>query len=224
VAYEGRGDGEEASRTLGSSRAYGYGLIGSGQFPCRALRVGRTTRVATAALIRVPESREPKHNGPRARCRPVPWFRHAEAPPKCSWRTPGSHRAITPVPQTGQASSGPEDTESALHACNGLAWTPDTFYNLCHVVPRDGPKISTGRCSGPSKRYCSVSILASVTGSHLHLSRSVTRPLRDLPMPPPLEAGPPRPASRTTSSSSSRWCARPTWRAGDPAPRCWPGT
>lgn len=108
---------------------------------------------------------------------------------------------------------------------HGLAWTPiDGLYNLCHVVPRDGPRIRTGRCSGPSKRYCSVSVLPSVTGSHLHLSRSVTRPVRDLPTPPPPEAGPPRPASRTTSSSSSRRCARPTWRAGNPAPRCWPGT
>ena len=120
--------------------------------------------------------------------------------------------------------TGPQSPDLLQRTHHGLAWTPmDGLYNLCHVVPSEGPKIRTGASSGPSKRYCSVLILVSLTGSHLYLSRSVTRPPRDLPMPPLLEAGPPRPASRTTSWSSSRSSARPTWQAGDPAPRCSPG-
>ncbi len=36
-------------------------------------------------------------------------------------------------------------------------WTAvDGFYDMCHVVPSEGPRIRTGASSGPSKRYCRV--------------------------------------------------------------------
>ncbi|MCG0061845.1 hypothetical protein L0F81_00830 [Streptomyces tricolor] len=42
-----------------------------GEFPCRVLRIGRTTRVVTASLLRVLESGEPEYNGAHtSRCTP----------------------------------------------------------------------------------------------------------------------------------------------------------
>lgn len=32
----------------------------------------------------------------------------------------------------------------------------DGFYDMCQVVPREGPRMSTGASSGPSIRYCRV--------------------------------------------------------------------
>ncbi|WP_412566107.1 helix-turn-helix transcriptional regulator [Streptomyces decoyicus] len=57
-------DGErgEASRALGFSRAKGYDLVRRGEFPCRVLRIGRSTRVVTASLLRVLESGEPEYS------------------------------------------------------------------------------------------------------------------------------------------------------------------
>ncbi|AWN32445.1 hypothetical protein DKG71_34140 [Streptomyces sp. NEAU-S7GS2] len=55
----------DASRALGFSRAKGYDLARRGEFPCRVLRIGRSTRVVTASLLRVLESGEPEYNSAR---------------------------------------------------------------------------------------------------------------------------------------------------------------
>ncbi|QYX76652.1 helix-turn-helix domain-containing protein [Streptomyces akebiae] len=71
ATWQGTGSVEEASRAFGFSRAKGYDLARRGEFPCRVLRVGRSTRVVTASLLRVLESGEPEYNGaPAARCTP----------------------------------------------------------------------------------------------------------------------------------------------------------
>ncbi|GFE13299.1 hypothetical protein Sgleb_13460 [Streptomyces glebosus] len=58
---------EDASQALGFSRAKGYDLVRRGDFPCRVLRIGRSTRVVTASLLRVLESGEPELEAPDAR-------------------------------------------------------------------------------------------------------------------------------------------------------------
>jgi hypothetical protein len=45
------------------ARAKGYDLVRQGKFPCRVLRIGCSTRVVAAPLVRVLESGEPEHNG-----------------------------------------------------------------------------------------------------------------------------------------------------------------
>ncbi|MFD4374313.1 helix-turn-helix transcriptional regulator [Streptomyces sp. NPDC058486] len=62
ATWNGTGSVAEASRAFGFSRATGYELIRRGAFPCRVLRIGRTTRVVTASLLRVLESGEPEYN------------------------------------------------------------------------------------------------------------------------------------------------------------------
>jgi hypothetical protein len=57
-------------------------------------------------------------------------------------------------------------TPRTLSRHKALTWTyaptlnqldaVDGFYDMCQVVPSDGPRISTGASSGPSKRYCRV--------------------------------------------------------------------
>lgn len=45
--------------------------------------------------------------------------------------------------------------------------------HMCHVVPSEGPRISTGASSGPSQRYCRVGVVTSLTRatfSHLTIS------------------------------------------------------
>ncbi|MEU3752658.1 hypothetical protein AB0H17_07780 [Streptomyces olivoreticuli] len=54
---------EDASKAFGFSRAKGYDLIRREEFPCRVLRIGRSTRVVTASLLRVLDSGEPEYNG-----------------------------------------------------------------------------------------------------------------------------------------------------------------
>lgn len=66
ATWDGTGSVEAASRVFGFSRAKGYDLVRRGEFPCRVLRIGRTTRVVTASLLRVLESGEPEYNGARA--------------------------------------------------------------------------------------------------------------------------------------------------------------
>ncbi|WGD44826.1 helix-turn-helix domain-containing protein [Streptomyces cathayae] len=66
ATWDGTGSVADASRALGFSRAKGYDLVRRGEFPCRVLRIGRTTRVVTASLLRVLESGEPEYNGARA--------------------------------------------------------------------------------------------------------------------------------------------------------------
>ncbi|GAA3245277.1 hypothetical protein GCM10010469_00270 [Streptomyces labedae] len=52
---------------------------------------------------------------------------------------------------------GPRRADLPQLAQSGLTWTPkDGPYNLCQVVPSEGPRIRTGASSGPSKRYCRV--------------------------------------------------------------------
>jgi predicted DNA-binding transcriptional regulator AlpA len=62
ATWNGTASVEHASRAFGFSRAKGYDLIRSGQFPCRVLRIGRKTRVVTASLLRVLESGVPEYN------------------------------------------------------------------------------------------------------------------------------------------------------------------
>ena len=64
ATWGGTGSVTEAARALGFSRAKGYDLVQRGEFPCRVLRIGRTSRVVTASLLRVLESGEPEYNGP----------------------------------------------------------------------------------------------------------------------------------------------------------------
>jgi predicted DNA-binding transcriptional regulator AlpA len=66
ATWNGTGSVQDASRALGFSRAKSYDLVRRGEFPCRVLRIGRTTRVVTASLLRVLESGEPEYNGARA--------------------------------------------------------------------------------------------------------------------------------------------------------------
>ncbi|MCX4884667.1 helix-turn-helix domain-containing protein [Streptomyces sp. NBC_00847] len=69
ATWNGTGSVEEASKAFGFSRAKGYDLVRQGKFPCRVLRIGRSTRVVTASLVRVLESGEPEYNGtPEAGC------------------------------------------------------------------------------------------------------------------------------------------------------------
>ncbi|MFD0169145.1 hypothetical protein ACFVJH_34145 [Streptomyces decoyicus] len=58
--------GRRFPRALGYSRAKGYDLARRGEFPCRVLRIGRSTRVVTASLLRVLESGEPEYNSARS--------------------------------------------------------------------------------------------------------------------------------------------------------------
>ncbi|GAO11113.1 helix-turn-helix transcriptional regulator [Streptomyces lydicamycinicus] len=63
ATWDGTGSVKDASRALGFSRAKGYDLVRRGEFPCRVLRIGRSTRVVTASLLRVLESGEPEYSG-----------------------------------------------------------------------------------------------------------------------------------------------------------------
>ncbi|MGW0577084.1 helix-turn-helix transcriptional regulator [Streptomyces sp. NPDC002920] len=62
ATWGGTGSVTDASEALGFSRATGYALVRRGEFPCRVLRVGRSTRVVTASLLRVLDSGEPEYN------------------------------------------------------------------------------------------------------------------------------------------------------------------
>ncbi|WP_406502905.1 helix-turn-helix transcriptional regulator [Streptomyces sp. NBC_00212] len=68
ATWGGTGSVEDASRAFGFSRAKGYDLVRRGEFPCRVLRLGRTTRVVTASLLRVLDSGEPEYSGPHVGC------------------------------------------------------------------------------------------------------------------------------------------------------------
>ncbi|WP_308401815.1 helix-turn-helix domain-containing protein [Streptomyces noursei] len=63
ATWNGTGSVEDASKALGISRSKGYELARRGEFPCRTLRIGRSTRVVTASLLRVLESGEPEYSG-----------------------------------------------------------------------------------------------------------------------------------------------------------------
>ncbi|MFF9900974.1 helix-turn-helix transcriptional regulator [Streptomyces longispororuber] len=63
ATWGGTGSVEDASRAFGFSRAKGYDLVRRGEFPCRVLRIGRSTRVVTASLLRVLDSGEPEYGG-----------------------------------------------------------------------------------------------------------------------------------------------------------------
>lgn len=58
ATWGGTGSVEDASQAFGFSRAKGYDLVRRGEFPCRVLRIGRSTRVVTASLLRVLDSGE----------------------------------------------------------------------------------------------------------------------------------------------------------------------
>ncbi|MBD0748104.1 hypothetical protein BG418_04935 [Streptomyces sp. CBMA152] len=63
TTWGGTGSVEDASRVFGFSRAKGYDLVRRGEFPCRVLRIGRSTRVVTASLLRVLDSGQPEYSG-----------------------------------------------------------------------------------------------------------------------------------------------------------------
>ncbi|WTA76583.1 helix-turn-helix domain-containing protein [Streptomyces sp. NBC_00838] len=65
ATWDGTGSVADASKALGFSRAKGYDLVSRGEFPCRVLKVGRSTRVVTASLLRVLDSGEPEYNATR---------------------------------------------------------------------------------------------------------------------------------------------------------------
>lgn len=100
----------------------------------------------------------------------------AQAPP--GWSSAGPRRITHPSHSHHQLGNRSR-TRKPRPAASCPRWTgtdaPGRYLQPVPWVPRDGPGIRTGASSGPSKRYCSVSILASLTGLHLHLSRSVTR-------------------------------------------------
>lgn len=62
--------------------------------------------------------------------------------------TPSRHR----IPKTG-------------HTCpHRTGWTAlDGFYDMCQVVPSEGPRMRTGASSGPSKRYWRAGVFVSLT-------------------------------------------------------------
>ncbi|WUT56411.1 helix-turn-helix domain-containing protein [Streptomyces canus] len=64
ATWGGTGSVEDASRAFGFSRAKGYDLVRRGEFPCRVLRIGRSTRVVTASLLRALDSGEPEYSKP----------------------------------------------------------------------------------------------------------------------------------------------------------------
>ncbi|MET9659041.1 helix-turn-helix domain-containing protein [Streptomyces sp. NPDC006510] len=65
ATWGGTGSVAEASKVFGFSRAKGYDLVRQGKFPCRVLRIGRSTRVVTTSLLRVLESGEPEYSSAR---------------------------------------------------------------------------------------------------------------------------------------------------------------
>ncbi|MFD7340238.1 hypothetical protein ACFV98_30240 [Streptomyces violascens] len=67
----GTGSVEGASAAFGFSRAKGYDLVRRGEFPCRVLRIGRSTRLVTASPLRVLDSGEPECNGTHDAPRPA---------------------------------------------------------------------------------------------------------------------------------------------------------
>jgi hypothetical protein len=73
-----------------------------------------------------------------------------------------------------------QDPETG-HTCpHRTGWTAlDGFYDMCHVVPRDGPRTRTGAWSGPSKRYCRFSAFVSLTCPRSHISPFPTGGGRD---------------------------------------------
>lgn len=99
---------------------------------------------------------------------------HSDAPPKRSggasshgsrWRPAKDaprrgldlHRRCHASVTSYADATGPQSPDLLQRAHHGLAWTPiDGLYNLCQVVPSEGPRTRTGASSGPSKRYCRV--------------------------------------------------------------------
>ncbi|QEU97155.1 DNA-binding protein [Streptomyces kanamyceticus] len=63
ATWAGTGSVADASRAFGLSRAKGYDLVRRGEFPCRVLRIGRSTRVVTASLPRALDSGQPEYGG-----------------------------------------------------------------------------------------------------------------------------------------------------------------
>lgn len=66
ATWDGTASVADASKALGFSRAKGYALVSRGEFPCRVLKVDRSTRVVTASLLRVLDSGEPEYNAAHA--------------------------------------------------------------------------------------------------------------------------------------------------------------
>ncbi|MFJ3890830.1 helix-turn-helix domain-containing protein [Streptomyces rubrogriseus] len=96
ATWDGTGSVEDASRALGFSRAKGYDLIRSGQFPCRVLRIGRKTRVVTASLLRVLESGDPEYSDACTGCRTT------NIPSTTRLRQPSSGLCHPPVTSTDE--------------------------------------------------------------------------------------------------------------------------
>ncbi|MFF7174695.1 hypothetical protein [Streptomyces pseudovenezuelae] len=79
ATWGGAGSVEEASKAFTFSRAKGYD---EGKFPCRVLRIGRSTRVVTTSLLRVLDSGEPEYNGATKEPSDHLDQPHEEAPPE----------------------------------------------------------------------------------------------------------------------------------------------
>ncbi|GCD41936.1 hypothetical protein GKJPGBOP_01594 [Streptomyces paromomycinus] len=110
----------EASKEFGCSRAKGYHLLCQGQFPCRTLRISRSTRVVSMSLLRVLDSGEPEYNGvPKKQAADTLDQSHEGAPPdhrRGPFVSPKSHQPHghppTPRYRTG-------------HRCSHwTGWTP----------------------------------------------------------------------------------------------------
>ncbi len=119
----------------------------------------------------------------------------AEAPPTCSPARPCSITALSQALShvCHQLRGLPRTCcpDLLLRARPGLTWTPkDGLYNLCHVVPRDGPRTRTGASSGPSKLYSRGLVVVALTRSRSHISRL------ELTAGHPFKAAPPEPSSR----------------------------
>lgn len=72
----------EAPKEFGCSRAKGYHLLCQGQFPCRTLRISRSTCVLTVSVLRVLDSGEPEYNGaPTKRAADTLTQSHEDVPP-----------------------------------------------------------------------------------------------------------------------------------------------
>ncbi len=153
------------ARRHGPATTTSSGEAGAGVRP-DAARANQAPERVTGT--RTAQERRPHHA--RRRVRP-----HAEAAPARSGAASTSHgsgqRPRHDGPRRGLAISpayhtaitnwvdalGPRGSDLHFHAHGRLEQTPlDGLYNLCQVVPSEGPRIRTGASSGPSKRYCRV--------------------------------------------------------------------
>lgn len=148
-----------------------------GELSERVCRVVGRALPRPASLLPVLQSRESKRQCPCCRTPHSVIARSMRMPRRdvsdgASPYHRRSHKSVTNYAD----SPGPPCADLPLRTRPGLTWTPkDGPYNLCQVVPSEGPRIRTGASSGPSKRYCRVFIGVSLT--RLSLSSATTAPI-----------------------------------------------